>query len=158
MRSRILLLLLAALLCLGMARKPPLSLRLHGEGTASEAPTFAFPANLLSGRPVYLQRMPLVTEREIRAFHAFEADDGSYGACFQLDNHGRKLLEQFSMSRRGTYLVAIFNGRQVADLFVDRTVSDGILCIKRGLTSEDVTLLGRHFGVIGGKPRKPVEE
>ena len=146
----------AALLCTGGAKKPVIDLRIHGEGIAAEAPTFAFPATLLNGREVYLSRMPLITQREVRSIYPFPAADGSEGVYLKLDNHGTGLLQQHTMERRGRTLVVLLNGRQVTNLVVDRPVSDGIVSIPRGLSPEDIALLRTAFPVIGetGSPRR----
>jgi len=146
----------AALLCTGGAKKPVIDLRIHGEGIAAEAPTFAFPATLLNGREVYLSRMPLITQREVRSIYPFPAADGSEGVYLKLDNHGTGLLQQHTMERRGRTLVVLLNGRQVTNLLVDRPVTDGIVSIPRGLSPEDITLLRATFPVIGetGGPRR----
>lgn len=146
----------AALLCTGGAKKPVIDLRIHGEGIAAEAPTFAFPATLLNGREVYLSRMPLITQREVRSIYPFPAADGSEGVYLKLDNHGTGLLQQHTMERRGRTLVVLLNGRQVTNLLVDRPVTDGIVSIPRGLSPEDVALLRTAFPVIGetGGPRR----
>ncbi len=146
----------AALLCTGGAKKPVIDLRIHGEGIAAEAPTFAFPATLLNGREVYLSRMPLITQREVRSIYPFPAADGSEGVYLKLDNHGTGLLQQHTMERRGRTLVVLLNGRQVTNLLVDRPVTDGIVSIPRGLSPEDITLLRTAFPVIGetGGPRR----
>jgi len=146
----------AALLCTGGAKKPVVDLRIHGEGIAAEAPTFAFPATLLNGRETYLSRMPLITQREVRSIYPFPAADGSEGVYLKLDNHGTGLLQQHTMERRGRTLVVLLNGRQVTNLLVDRPVTDGIVSIPRGLSPEDIALLRAAFPVIGeaGGPRR----
>ena len=156
MQRRLALVFAAALLCTGGAKKPVIDLRIHGEGIAAEAPTFAFPATLLNGREVYLSRMPLITQREVRSFYPFPAADGSEGVYLKLDNHGTGLLQQHTMERRGRTLVVLLNGRQVTNLLVDRPVTDGIVSIPRGLSPEDIALLRTAFPVIGetGGPRR----
>jgi hypothetical protein len=137
------------LLCLGGAKKPVVDLRIHALGTAAEAPTFAFPANLLNGTPVFLLRMPLVSQREIAAVYPFIAADGSHGTYLKVDNHGSSLLQQHTMSRRGGLLVVLLNGRQISNLLVDRPIDDGIISIPRGLTADDIELLTTVFPVMG---------
>jgi hypothetical protein len=156
MHRALVLVFAAALLCTGGAKKPVIDLRIHGEGIAAEAPTFAFPATLLNGREVYLSRMPLITQREVRSIYPFPAADGSEGVYLKLDNHGTGLLQQHTMERRGRTLVVLLNGRQVTNLLVDRPVTDGIVSIPRGLSPEDITLLRATFPVIGetGGPRR----
>lgn len=156
MHRALVLVFAAALLCTGGAKKPVIDLRIHGEGIAAEAPTFAFPATLLNGREVYLSRMPLITQREVRSVYPFPAADGSEGVYLKLDNHGTRLLQQHTMERRGRTLVVLLNGRQVTNLLVDRPVTDGIVSIPRGLSPEDIALLRTAFPVIGetGGPRR----
>jgi hypothetical protein len=144
----------AALLCTGGAKKPTVDLRIHGEGIAAEAPTFAFPATLLNGQETFLSRMPLLTQREVRAVYPFPAADGTQGVYLKLDNHGTGLLQQHSMERRGRTLIVLLNGRQVSNLLVDRPVTDGIVGIPRGLSAEDITLLTTVFPVLGESGKK----
>jgi hypothetical protein len=144
----------AALLCTGGAKKPTVDLRIHGEGIAAEAPTFAFPATLLNGQETFLSRMPLLTQREVRAVYPFPAADGTQGVYLKLDNHGTGLLQQHSMERRGRTLIVLLNGRQVSNLLVDRPVTDGIVSIPRGLSAEDITLLTTVFPVLGESGKK----
>ncbi len=144
----------AALLCTGGAKKPTVDLRIHGEGIAAEAPTFAFPATLLNGQETFLSRMPLLTQREVRAVYPFPAADGTQGVYLKLDNHGTGLLQQHSMERRDRTLIVLLNGRQVSNLLVDRPVTDGIVSIPRGLSAEDITLLTTVFPVLGESGKK----
>ena len=144
----------AALLCTGGAKKPTVDLRIHGEGIAAEAPTFAFPATLLNGQETFLSSMPLLTQREVRAVYTFPAADGTQGVYLKLDNHGTGLLQQHSMERRDRTLIVLLNGRQVSNLLVDRPVTDGIVSIPRGLSAEDITLLTTVFPVLGESGKK----
>ena len=148
-RPLLLLLTAVSLFCLGGAKKPAIDLRIHGEGIAAEAPTFAFPATLLNGQETHLSRMPLITQREVRTIYPFPAADGSEGVYLKLDNHGTGLLQQHTMERRGRTLVVLLNGRQVSNLVVDRPVTDGIVSIPRGLSPEEITLLSTVFPVMG---------
>lgn len=146
----------AALLCAAGAKKPVLDLRIHAQGTEAEAPSFAIPATLLDGRPVFLQRMPLVSQSEVEAVYPFAAADGSGGIYLKLGQHGAQLLQQHTMSQQGTLLVVMLNGRMVSNLLVDRPINDGIVCIPRSLSPEDTALLTSSFPVLGqeGKSKK----
>ncbi len=141
-------------LCAGAAKKQALDLRVHATGTEAEAPTFAFPSTLLNGTPVFLQRMPLLTQREVASVYPFNAADGSQGIYLKLGAHGSRLLQQHTTSRGGTMLVVLLNGRQISNLLVDRPVSDGIFCIPRGLTADDVEFLTTVFPVTGQEGKK----
>ncbi len=149
-----LLLIVPLVFCTGAAKRPSLDLRIHGTGTAAEAPTFAFPSTLMNGTPVFLQRLPLLTQREVSAVYPFAATDGTQGIYLKLGAHGSRLLQQHTMSRPGTILVVLLNGRQVSNLLVDRPVDDGIVCVPRGLTPEEAELLSISFPVIGQEGKK----
>lgn len=150
------LLVAATIFCTGAAKKPSVDLRIHSEGLAAEAPTFAFPAKLLNGNEIYLARMPLLTQREVKAIYPFAAADGTQGVYLKLDSHGAGLLQQFSMERSGRSLIVFLNSRQISNLLVDRPINDGIVCIPRGLTEDDIQLLSTVFPVLGqeGKTKK----
>jgi hypothetical protein len=162
--------LLVATLALGAASQAPagakkqsaVAVRFYGQGGgAGEGSDFSQPVPLLgSGRTIYMQTMPLITEKEITAYYAFPATDGSgtMGAYFKLDDHGRNLLGQHTMARRGEYLLAFFNGRHVVDLRIDRGVTDGIVCIPRGLTPTDAELLSITFREIGKEHVSPSQK
>lgn len=147
---------LSLLLCLGAAKKPLADVRVHAQGTPAEAPTFAFPTTLLNGTPIFLQRMPLISSREITSVYPFPApsSDGTRGAYLKLDNHGSQLLQQHTMDRRGTVLVVMVNGRQACNVLIDRAIDDGIVAIPRGLTDQDVAALCRAFPVMGDTSKK----
>ncbi len=152
-----LLVALAGAASAGAKKQPPVTVRFHAQG-GSEGGEFSQPVQLLqSGRSVTMQTMPLLTESEIKSFHPFAATDGSgtMGAYFRLDAHGVNLLSQHTMSRRGTYMMAFFNGRHVVDLYVDRGVKDGIAAIPSGLTAHDITLLDLTFPRFGHEGEKP---
>lgn len=143
--------------CTGAAKKPSVDLRVHAMGTAAEAPSFAYPTTLLNGTPIFLQRMALLTQREVSSVYPFNAADGSQGIYLKLGAHGSRLLQQHTMSKRGTMLVVLLNGRQVSNLLVDRPVDDGIVCIPRGLNDDEISLLTMAFPIMnqqGGKKRR----
>jgi len=156
MKALRLLVVVGALACVAGAKKPVLDLRIHAQGTEAEAPTFAIPATLLNGTPTFLQRMPLITQSEIESIYPFAAADGSQGVYLKLGQHGSRLLQQHSMSQQGQLLVVMLNGRMVSNLLVDRPITDGIVCIPRALTQEDIALLTSAFPIIGqeGKSKK----
>ena len=143
----------------GASKQSAVAVRFYGQGGgAGEGSDFSQPVPLLgSGRTIYMQTMPLITEKEITAYYPFQATDGSgtMGAYFKLDAHGSNLLGQHTMSRKGSYLLAYFNGRHVIDLYIDRAVTDGIISIPSGLTSADIAALEITFPLMGHENEKP---
>lgn len=137
----------------GAKKQSAVSVRVYGQG-GIEGEDFAQKVPLLnSSRTVYMQTLPLISERDIVAYYPFPARDnsGTYACYFKLDNHGSDLLSQHTMANRDTYLLAFFNGRHIADIYIDRGVSDGILYIPTGLREGDLELLSMTFPEIGNE-------
>jgi len=145
---------LAALLCVAGAKKPVIDLRIHAQGSEAEAPTFAIPATLLNGQPVFLQRMALITQSEVDAIYPFAAADGSQGVYLKLGPHGSRLLQQHTSTKKGEFLVVMLNGRMVSNLLIDRPIDDGILSIPRGLSPDDIAVMETVFPVVGQEGKK----
>jgi len=141
-------------------KQSAVAVRFYAEGGA-EGGDFSQPVELLNPkRQTFMQSMPLVTEREILSFYPFQARDGSdtFGASFRLDPHGTNLLSENTMSRRGSFILAYFNGRHVVDLYVDRAVTDGVITIPNGLSANDISLLEISFPHMGHEKEKPAKK
>lgn len=150
MPKGILLAAVLGLLCVSAAKKPaPVSMQIFHEASAIDG-KFAKPVTLLNPpKETNIAIMPLLTERDITAFYPFDAPDGTSGAYFRLGPHGTSIFEQYTMGSRGSYLVAVVNGRHVVDLLVTGGVSDGILVIPHGLRPSDIMAFGAAYDVIG---------
>ena len=136
------------------ARKPRCTLRVHLEGNVHDGNVFSSQIpSPTTGKKVVIQKTPTISERDVVAFAPYQAADGSYGALFILDDHGKLALDTLSVERRGTYLYVFVNGRGVAELQIDRRVSDGKLYVASGLTQEDLALMKKDWRVIGGSNR-----
>ncbi|MEO6786469.1 MAG: hypothetical protein ABI318_10085 [Chthoniobacteraceae bacterium] len=153
-----------------MSQKSEITVRFHTEADRNDSEAFAIPVNLIyQHRQVYLSRVPDFSEKQIDKIFPFPAKDGSWGCVFKLTAQGRIRLETMSGEIRGSVLV-VFIGtkagkRQVADMIIDRPVSDGIISIPRGLTQQEILQLKKQFKTIGEKekkwgekPRSPVEK
>jgi hypothetical protein len=163
-------LVIAALVCVATipaqplhagAKKPPkIPVRFHGEGNAGDGESFSQPIELIgSKKQIHMQKMELISEGDIRSYEPFAAiqKDGTFGVYFQLDDHGRNIISQYTMSKKGTYVLAFIGGRHVIDLYVDRGVNDGILTIPRGLSPAEIAALDQAFPRMGqeGQKRMP---
>jgi len=130
----------------GEAKKPRCTFRAHTEANASDGPVFSTEIrSMLSGKKVVIEKMPSLSERDVVSFQAYPASDGSYGALLQLNDHGRIALDSLSIERRGTFLFIFVNGRPLAELQIDRRVSDGKIYIASGLTSNDIELMKKEW-------------
>jgi hypothetical protein len=130
-------------------RDPTIFVRFHVEVTQSD-PTFA--TKVVAGDPpreLTVEKLPSISERDIASFYPYKASDGTYSAVFQLDAHGRLILQTLSEESRGMSLVAAVNGRPVTLLAIDKPITDGVIFIPRGLTEENIKELGASFDIIG---------
>ncbi|PYJ23412.1 MAG: hypothetical protein DME20_03090 [Verrucomicrobia bacterium] len=98
--------------------------------------------------------MPWISEQDVLAFSSYQAQNGTYGALIQLDEHGRVVLDTLSVERRGSFLFVFINGRLITELEVDRRVSDGKIYIPSGLTAADIDLMKKDWRLIGQPKRQ----
>ncbi len=87
------------------------------------------------------------------AFAPYRAADGSYGALFELNDHGKLALDTLSIERRDTHLHIFVNARPTAELLIDRRVSDGKLYVASGLTAKDIALMKKDWRLIGHRKK-----
>ena len=148
-----LFLLLLALAGLGMAKKPSVTVRFYAEANARDGEPFSKPITLHNPeRQAYIERVPSVSEQSIKAMYPFQVTDGSWGACFKLDNKGRLDLEAVSGERKGSSMVIFVvtpkGIHQVVDVVIDRKVRDGVITIPRGLTELEIAALKKEYGAM----------
>ncbi len=165
---RLPLILVLSLLCLTAARLPagekklpPVTVRLHGEGNEKEGESFVTQVELtFPAKKIYVRKVPVITERDIRSFYPFPGANGTVGAYFRLDAHGTDKLHQFSIEDRGRLAVVLVSGRVASALQVTKPVGDGILFVPGGFSPDEIPRLAQKYPVIGresefGKKPKP---
>src|SRR6476660_731759 len=54
-----------------------------------------------SGKDISIEKLARISEHDVMAFSPYPAQDGTFGALFQLDDHGRVVLDTLSVERRG---------------------------------------------------------
>ena len=101
-----------------------------------------------------IEKMPWISEQDVTAFSPYPAQDGTYGALIQLDEHGRVVLDTLSIERRGSLLFVFINGRLITELNVDKRVADGKIYIPSGLTAADIDLMKKDWRLIGQGKRQ----
>ena len=120
--------------------------RVHAEASANDGPVFS--TQIISrrlGKTVTIQKAPVISERDVTGLQVYRAADGSFGALFQLNDHGRLALDSLSIERRGSFLFVFVNGRPITELEIDRRVSDGKIYIASGLTTNEIELLKKDW-------------
>jgi hypothetical protein len=106
-----------------------------------------------SRKDVAIQKLPWITEHDVMAFSPYPAQEGTFGALFQLDDHGRVVLDTLSVERRGGFLFVFINGRMITELQIDKRVSDGKIYVPSGLTAADVVLMKKQWRLLGERKR-----
>ncbi len=139
---------------LALTKERGCTVRVHTETNIQDGDTFAseLPAQFF-GRKVVLAKTPVLSERDIVAFRAYPAGDGTFGALLQFDDHGRIALDALSIEQRGRSVFVFVNGRPLTELQIDRRVADGQLYLPRGLSAADIALMRKKWPLIG-KRRK----
>src|SRR5438128_9550242 len=88
--------------------------RVYAEANPNDTASFsASVRGLFSGERVAIERISRLSERDVVAFYPYSATDGTYGALFQLDQHGQLALDALSIERHGSLLFVIINGRPI---------------------------------------------
>jgi len=118
--------------------------RVHAEANPKNGPVFSTQVRLF-GRLVTIEKVPTLSENDVTGLQTYRAADGTHGALFQLNEHGRLALDTVSVDRRGGSLFVFVNGRPVTELQIDRRVSDGRIYIAAGLTANDLVLLKKDW-------------
>ena len=136
------------------AKQRHCTFRVHAQANAQDTDVFSMPARATSsGKEVAIQKLPWITEHDVTAFSPYPAQDGTFGALFQLDDHGRVVLDTLSVERRGGFLFVLINGRMITELQIDKRVSDGKIYIPSGLTAADVELMKKQWRLLGQRKR-----
>jgi hypothetical protein len=164
---RALLLTILCFVFVGMAKKKNVAVRFFVEANGEDTDRFSEPVKLLNPpRDIYIEKIPRITERQIRGIYPFQVGLDSWGATFQLEESGRLNLEVLSASMRGKLIVAYVGtdkgAHQVADMVIDRPIHDGYITIPHGLTEVEIGVLAKEFHLIrarevGPSPRPNAE-
>lgn len=136
-----LLALIGVLLTAGSAlasggKAPVYLISFHEEGDSMEGPR-KIQEMEIRGETRYFRKMPVITQRNFKAYWAFPSEDGrSWGAVFWLDTTGQHVLQRLGVANRGQYLAVAVN-RQPADVVtIDKFPEDGRIVIWKNLSPE----------------------
>jgi hypothetical protein len=145
---------LASALVDAAAKQRHCTFRIHAQANPQDTDVFSMPARATSsGKDLAIQKTPWITEHDVMAFSPYPARDGTFGALFQLDEHGGVVLDTLSVERRGGFLFVFINGRLITHLQIDKRVSDAKIYIPSGLTAADIELMKKQWRLIGQRKR-----
>jgi hypothetical protein len=137
------------------AKRRHCTLRVHAQANPQDTAAFATAARAQgSGKDVAIEKIPRISENDVRAFYPYAAANGTFGALLQLDEHGRVALDALSIERKGGLLFVFVNGRPITELQIDKRVSDGQIYIPDGLTGADIELMKKDWPLIGQRKRQ----
>ena len=129
-----------------VAKQRHCSFRVHAQANPRDTEAFSSSVRAqVSGKEVAIEKIPWISERDVIAFAAYPAPDGTYGALIQLDEHGRTVLDTLSIEHRGKFLFVFINGRFITNLQIDKRVSDGKIYVPSGLTAADIDLMKKDW-------------
>jgi hypothetical protein len=132
------------------AKQRHCTFRVHAQANPRDTDVFSISARATaSGKNIAIQKLPSITEHDVMAFSPYPAQNGTFGALFQLDEHGRVVLDTMSVERRGGFLFVFLNGRMITELQIDKRVSDGKIYIPSGLNAADIELMKKQWRLIG---------
>ncbi len=134
----------------GFGKPRHCTFRVHAQANPHDTDTFSMSAPATSsGKDIAIQKMPWITERDVVRFSPYQSQDGTYGALFQLDDHGRVVLDTLSIEHRGGFLFVFVNGRLITALQIDKRVSDGKIYVPSGLSAADIEAMKKEWRLIG---------
>lgn len=134
----------------GASKPAPVSIRLLAEGNEKDGESFVSPVEILGmQKKIFVKKVPVLTEKDIRTFFPFPGQDGMAGAYFMLGPHGADKFEQFTTEDRGKIAVVMVNGRVAGALQVDKRVTDGILFVPGGILPNEIALLHQKYPMMG---------
>src|SRR5438093_13732953 len=75
--------------------------RVHAEANPNDTSVFSSSVRaLFSGKQVAIERMALLSARDVVALYPYSPVDGNYGALFELDEHSLVAPDALSLYRR----------------------------------------------------------
>jgi hypothetical protein len=138
----------------GIAKQRHCMFRVHAQANQQDTTVFATSVHAqFSGKDVAIEKIPRISEQDVIGFYPYPAANGTYGALFQLDEHGRIALDTLSIERRGSLLFVLINGRLITPLEIDKRVSDGKIYIPSGLSSADIELMKKDWRLLVQRKR-----
>lgn len=138
----------------GMTKRPDFIVRFFVEANSQDTERFAQQVQLkYPPRSAYIERVPIVSERNIKAIYPFTAPDHSWGCAFQLDALGRLNLQTGSAENSGKSMVVYIGTKkgthQVIDMVIDKPIGDGVVTIQKGMTIGEIEALGKRYPIAG---------
>ena len=123
-------------------KKKGMRISFHVEGSKTDGPN-RVRAFTVNGERKFFDIIPVVTHDNFAAYFPFQADDGTFGAAFQLDERGRTALSRAVVDKGGSLIMPFVNGQEGEAMIIDRPQGKFIV-LWRGLAQE-------HFEVFEKK-------
>lgn len=135
-------------LLVGMGNSPGLTISWLAEGDEIDGPKMVRrdvePAP--DGTLHYFRISPIVTQKNIRAMRPMQADDGTWGGLFLLDEPGWRSVQATVATDNGKLLRIMVSGRPVEFQRIARPATDDhLICIWRGIKESEMAALKKKY-------------
>ncbi len=138
----------------GMGKKPDkMKLSFHIEGHKTDNPKMIFPYQT-QAKQMFFQRTPIANTKDLVALKPFPAEDGTFGAVFQLSQVGAKRLAAATTQAQGKWMLTLLNGKPTDSVYINNPVRDGKLVIWQGLTRDYIMNFDFMIPRIGMTPEQ----
>ena len=107
-------------------KKGGLRISFHVQGEQSDGPNRVRPFNV-NGQQTFFDIIPVVTHDNFVAYFPFNADDGTFGAAFQLNERGRTALSRAALENKGLLIMPFVNGQEGEPMIIDRAQGEFIV-------------------------------
>jgi len=148
--------ILCALFALGNfaqagGKKPPkMSLTFHLESSPDPGKKLTFEANTLLGQKSF-RRIPEIGTSHIEAYAPFPSPHNAaeFGLVLQLNRAGQTKLSTLTNQQRDANLLVFLNGRPIDILIINGPVKDGLICVWRGVSNNEIAAADAFLRRIG---------
>ncbi len=123
-------------------KKGGMRISFHIEGAETDGPN-RVRAFEINGEQKFFNIIPVVTHDNFVAYYPFNAEGGTFGAAFQLNERGRTDLSRAAIENIGRMIMPFVNGQQGEPMIIDRAQGQFIV-LWAGLAQE-------HFDVFEKK-------
>jgi hypothetical protein len=130
---------LVFLLATASEERPTSTFRVHVQTVEFGTPgTQVLPVSLVNPtKQIMIRAQPELSERDIQFLETRESEAG-LALRITLDEHGKTVLNTATLQNQGRILVVFLNGRVVYAPLIDKTISNGVLTIPRGVFPEEI--------------------
>lgn len=124
-------------------KKGGMRISFHIEGEETDGPN-RVRAFTINGEQKFFNIIPVVTHDNFVAYYPFDAEGGTFGAAFQLNERGRTALSREAIESVGRMIMPFVNGQQGEAMIIDRAQGEFIV-LWGGLAQEHFEVFEKEW-------------